>query len=155
MSGMKRLLVSMVLFATVCGVHADTAITAYGVYWDGDDSGRGAGLRYRQTFMAFLAAEARTGYVEFTDTNTEVIPTEVSVIARLPFMVSPYAGVGSGYYFVESDIAGLDDFSGGFIQLGVEATFLWIGAMAEIRYYEMEESYLDGPAYNVGLLLKW
>ena len=133
---------------------ADTSLTAYGVSWDGDDPGRGAGLRVRKTFLAFMAVEGRTGYVEFSDSNTELIPAEISVVGRIPFVISPYAGIGTGYYFVESDTPGKDDFSGGFAQLGVEASLLWFGAMAEIRYYEMEESYWDGTAYNLGLFLK-
>jgi len=155
MRGMKRLACWLVLFATMGGAYADTAITAYGIYWDGDDPGRGAGLRVRKTILAFLAAEGRAGYVEFTDSNTEIVPMEASVIVRMPFVVSPYAGVGAGHYFVNSDIPGFDDFNGGFVQLGVEASILWFGAMAEVRYYEMEEDYLDGAAYSVGLLLKF
>lgn len=155
MRGMKSLVCLLVLFVAAGGAYTDTTITAYGIYWDGDDPGRGAGLRVRKTVMAFLAAEGRTGYVEFTDSNAEVIPLEASIVARMPFVISPYAGVGVGHYLVDSDLSGVDDFSGGFAQLGVEASILWLGAMAEVRYYEMEESYLDGAVYSVGLILKF
>ncbi len=133
MIGYKAVLCLSLLFLTVGMVHADTSFTAYGVYWDADDPGRGAGLRVRKTFLAFMAVEGRSGYVEFTDSNTELIPAEISVVGRIPFVISPYAGIGTGYYFVDSDIPGQDDFSGGFAQLGVEASLLWFGVMAEVR----------------------
>ena len=151
-----RLLLLTVATALMAGsALADTSVTAYATYWDGDDSGRGAGLRLRKTVLAFAAVEGRAGYAEFTDSDTKVYPLEASIIGRLPFMISPYAGVGLGYYPVDSKIAGLDNCSGGFVQLGVEATFVWVGAMAEIRYYDMEEDYFDGTSACVGLLLKW
>jgi hypothetical protein len=84
-----------------------------------------------------------------------MIPLEVAVNARLPFFISPYAGVGAGYYVFNTDIAGLDDNPGYFAQLGIEATFLWFGAMAEVRYNDLDGTYFDGTSYNLGLLLKW
>lgn len=134
---------------------ADTSLSAYGTYWEADSSGRGAGLRLKKTVLGFGAVEARGGYVNFDDIETDMIPLDASINVRLPFMISPYAGVGAGYYFLDSDSGGMDDTSGFFAQVGVEATFLWIGALAEVRYYDLEENYFDGPSYNIGLLLKW
>lgn len=152
----SRWLVVMSLLISMVGcAFADTAISVYGTYWDGDDSGRGVGVRVKKTFLAFLVAEGRTGYYEFTGSDTELVPVDVAVSARLPFMISPYAGIGTGYYFASSDTYNLDNFAGGFVQVGVEATFVWIGALAEVRYYEMEEDAFDGPAYNIGLMLKF
>lgn len=151
----KALVITALLMSIIGGAHADTVLTAYGSYWEGDDSGRGVGIRLKKTVLAFLALEGRTGYYEFSGSDTEVIPADVAVSARLPFMISPYAGIGAGYYFADSSTYSLDNFSGSFVQVGVEATFVWIGALAEVRYYDMEEDAFDGPAYNVGLLLKW
>jgi hypothetical protein len=135
---------------------ADTSLTAYGTYWDGDDSGKGAGLRLKKTILAFGAVEGRGGYVDFNNTNTRVIPLDVSLNVRLPFMISPYAGIGAAYYYVSStDLPGTGDQTGYFGQIGVEATFVWIGAMAEVRFHDIEGSYFDGTSYNLGLLLKW
>ena len=103
----------------------------------------------------WAAVEGRGGYVEFSDTNTEVVPLDVSLNLRLPFFISPYAGVGAGYYLIDSDLPNADDESGYFAQLGVEVTFIWIGAMAEIRWHDIEGSYLDGTSANIGLLIKW
>jgi len=155
MKCMKTLIIVSFLISIIGYAHADTVFTAYGSYWEADDSGRGAGIRLKKTFLAFLAVEGRTGYYDFTGSDTEIIPLDVAVSARLPFMISPYAGVGAGYYFADSKTYNLDNFSGGFVQIGVEATFVWIGALAEVRYYDMEEDAFDGPAYSVGVLLKW
>jgi hypothetical protein len=134
---------------------ADTSLTAYGTYWDGDDTGKGAGLRLKKTILGFGAVEGRGGYVVFDDTKTDVIPLDVSLNLRLPFMISPYAGIGAGYYITSSDVPGMDNTTGYFGQLGVEATFVWIGAMAELRWHDIEGSYLDGTSFNLGLLVKW
>jgi hypothetical protein len=150
----KTLLVAIVL-GHALSVQADTSLSAYGTYWNGDENGRGGGLRLRKTILAFSALEARGGYVDFEEANAEIFPVEAAVSLRLPFLVSPYAGVGTGYYFIESDVPGLDDGNGYFVQAGVEITLLWFGAMAEIRYHDLEEDVFDGPAAHVGLLLKW
>jgi hypothetical protein len=155
---MKHRILLLILSAVLSAastLRADTSLTAYGTYWEGDDTGKGAGLRLKKTFLGFGAVEGRGGYVEFSDTNTEIYPLDVSINVRLPFMISPYAGIGTGYYYADSDLPGQDSISGYFGQLGVEATLLWFGAMAEVRFHDMEGSYFDGTSVNVGLLLKW
>ncbi len=154
---MKRTILSLLsaLAMMACPSLADTSITAYGTYWDAESSGTGAGLRLKKTFLGFGAAEVRGGYVNFDEIDVEMIPLDVSLNARLPFMISPYIGVGAGYYITNSDLPGFDNTAGYFGQIGIEITFIWIGAMAEIRYYDIEEAYFDSPAYNVGLLVKW
>jgi len=149
------LLTLTAVLAITSTLRADTSLTAYGTYWEGDDTGKGGGLRLKKTFLGFGAVEGRGGYVEFSDTNTEVYPLDVSINARLPFMISPYAGIGAGYYYTSSDLPGLDNSSGYFGQIGVEATFLWFGAMAEVRFHDLDGSYFDGRSVNVGLLVKW
>ena len=139
----------------LASTRADTSLTAYGTYWDGDDIGKGAGLRLKKTILGFGAVEGRGGYVVFDDTKTDIIPLDVSINLRLPFMISPYAGIGAGYYVTSSDVPGMDNTTGYFGQLGVEATFVWIGAMAELRWHDIEGSYLDGTSFNLGLLVKW
>lgn len=155
---MKKSLIGLLtVVSTLLSIaaHADTSLTAYGTYWDAEDSGKGGGLRLKKTFLGFGAVEGRGGYVSFDNTNTEVVPLDISLNARLPFMISPYVGVGAGYYLISSDLPDADNVSGYFGQIGVEATFIWIGAMAELRWYDIEGSYLDGTAVNVGLLFKW
>ncbi len=135
---------------------ADTSVTAYGTYWDGEDPGKGAGLRLKKTILGFGAIEGRGGYVTFDDTKTDIIPLDFSLNLRLPFMISPYAGIGASYNITQSDTPSLDtNTTGYFGQIGVEATFLLVGAMAEIRWNDVEGSYFDGTSLNLGLLVKW
>ena len=135
---------------------ADTSVTAYGTYWDGDDVGKGAGLRLKKTILGFGAVEGRGGYVTFNDTKTDLIPLDLSLNLRLPFMISPYAGIGASYNITSSDTPSLDSNTTGYFgQIGVEATFVLVGAMAEIRWNEFEGSYFDGTSFNLGLLFKW
>ena len=152
---MKRICLTLAATLVAAALHADTSLTGYGTWWDGDEEGYGAGLRLKRTFLAFGAVEARGGMVAFDDSDTDMYPLDVSVNVRLPFIVSPYAGVGAGYYFFDSPLDGLDDGSGIFGQVGVEFTFLVVGAMAEVRYHDAEADYLDGTSVNVGLLVKW
>lgn len=154
---MKRTLLTLLsaMALMACSSLADTSLTAYGTYWDADSEGTGGGLRLKKTILAFAAADIRGGYVNFSDINTEAIPVEASINARLPFIISPYVGVGAGYYFLNSDQSDTDNAAGYFAQLGVEATFLWFGAMAEVRYHDLDVDYLDGTSVNLGLLLKW
>lgn len=152
---MKRFGLIIAATLAAASLHADTSLTGYGTWWDGDDEGYGGGLRLKKTILGFGAVEGRGGYVNFDDTDTDVYPLDVSVNVRLPFLVSPYAGVGVGYYFIDSPVSALDDGSNYFGQIGVEFTFLLVGAMAEVRYHDAEADYLDGTSVNVGLLLKW
>ena len=151
----RLLLILATALSVAATLHADTSLTAYGTYWEGDDTGKGGGLRLKKTFLGFGAVEGRGGYVEFSNTNTEIYPLDISINARLPFIISPYAGIGAGYYYTRSDRAELDNISGYFGQIGVEATLVWFGAMAEIRFHDLEGSYFDGRSVNIGLLLKW
>lgn len=131
-----------------------TTLTAYGTYWDQKtDPAYGAGLRLSKSLIDILYVDARGGYVKTDDTQTEMIPLEASLNIGLPGMITPYAGLGAGYYFVDSKVA--DDVGGYFAQLGVEFIFTKIGALAELRYLDLEGSQFDGVALNVGVLWKF
>ena len=71
---MKRMQIVLVLLlcAMAGTLYADTSYTVYGTYWEGDDSGRGAGVRVRKTLLAFLSVEGHAGYCEFTDSDTQL-----------------------------------------------------------------------------------
>jgi opacity protein-like surface antigen len=154
------LLMALSLCAFAPAVRAgDTSLTGYATYWEGqDDSGVGGGLRLKRTFLGFGAAELRGGYVRFDNGNESsepsVIPLEVAANVRLPFFISPYLGVGAGYYFT-SDVPDINDGAGYFVQAGVEFTLFVVGAMAEVRWQEIDGDYLDGMSANLGILIKW
>lgn len=162
---MKKLVRSLALVAlTLCvfAPHAqagDTSLTGYATYWEGDDdSGVGGGLRLKRTFLGFGSAELRGGYVSFDNGDASgdpsMIPLEVAANVRLPFFISPYLGVGAGYYFT-SDVPNINDGTGYFVQAGVEFTLFVVGAMAEVRWHDIDGDYLDGMSANLGILIKW
>jgi hypothetical protein len=82
-----------------------------------------------------------------------MVPLEVAFNIGLPGPISPYAGVGVGYYLIDNPV--IDDASGYFGQIGIEFTIVKIGAMAELRYLDLEGTYFDDLALNVGILLKF
>lgn len=156
---MRTLLLSLTcFFLCVTSAPAASSLAAYGSYWDAKDDGNGIGIRYRQTFAGFVGVEGRGGYVEFDDTDTKAYPLDASVNLRLPFMISPYFGVGLGYLPVSSSVPSFDNETGSFAQLGIEVSIVWIGAMAEVRWHDISGKtgdYLDGNSYQLGVFLKW
>lgn len=130
-----------------------TTLTAYGSYWNHTEDAYGAGLKVSKSLIDILYLDGRAGYSTTDSSDVEVIPLEVSLNIGLPGMITPYAGIGGGYYVVDSDL--IDDLGGYFGQVGIEFIFTKIGALAELRYLDLEGSYLDGVALNVGVLWKF
>ena len=125
----------------------------YGTYWNADESGYGAGLKLNKSLFDILYIDGRGGYVSFDSGKVEVIPLEASLNIGLPGPITPYAGVGVGYYLI--DAPGAEDLSGQFGQIGIEFTILKLGVMAELRYLELEKSYFDGLSANAGIMWKF
>jgi len=132
----------------------ETSLAGYATYWDGSSEGLGGGIKVRQKFLAFLAADVRASYVDFSDIETSVIPLEATLMVGIPFFIEPYAGLGVGYYFVDSDQA-IDDGAGVYGVLGLQLNLWVVGAFAEVRYNETEEDLMDGMSGNLGLMVKW
>ena len=129
-------------------------ITAYGTYWDGEEPGYGLGLKYSKSLIDIVSVDGRGGYIMFDDlVDTTMVPLEVAFNIGLPGPISPYAGVGVGYYLIDHPV--VDDASGYFGQIGIEFTIVKIGAMAELRYLDLEGTYFDDLALNVGILFKF
>jgi outer membrane protein W len=82
-----------------------------------------------------------------------MIPLEVSFNLGLPGFITPYAGVGMGYYFIDNP--DIDDATGYFGQVGVEFSIVKIGVMVELRYMDIEGEYFDDLALNAGILLRF
>ena len=158
---MKRSMIVLSISTILClagTAHAlETSLAGYATYWNADRAGDGVGvgLRLQKVLVGMLAADASGGYVDFTNSDTQIIPLEASLKLSLPLFISPYAGVGAGYYVVDSDIPGYDDSAGYFGTLGLEFKILAVGAFAEVRYVDIEERFLDGTSANIGLLVKW
>ena len=143
----------------------ETSLAGFLTYWDGTDSsgqsidGTGGGVKLRKKLLGVLAGDVRASYVRFSDAETSVMPLEAAIMVGIPFILEPYAGVGVGYYFVDSDLK-YDSGAGGFGVLGVQFNMFVVGAMAEVRYNKVDvslgdEYLLDGLSANVGLSFKW
>lgn len=129
----------------------DGSTTLYGTYWNADDSGYGAGIRLNKSILDTLYIDGRGGYVEFDQGDVKMIPLEASLNLYFPGPVSPFIGAGAGYYLI--DHQSLDNRGGFFGQAGLEVKVWIIGAMAELRYMELEDDYFDGLSLNIGIVL--
>ena len=156
MGKMKRCIFAVTICLLAGGALAvgDDRLTAYGTYWNGDKNGYGLGLKYSKSLIDLVFFEGRGGYVAFDDAvDTTVIPLEAGFNLALPGVITPYAGVGLGYYFIDNPW--IDNTSGYFVQAGVEFTISKIGVMAELRYHDLEEKYMDGVSLNGGIILNF
>ncbi len=144
----------------------ETSLTGYATYWDGTTrfgksvDGIGGGIKLRQKMLGVLSWDVRAGYVNFDDIDTKVIPIEGAIVVGIPFLIEPYAGIGGGYYIVDSDRSLYDDAPGVFGVAGLQLNLFVVGVMAEVRYNRVDmtandESLLDGLSANAGIVFKW
>jgi|GEM_PF-1457676 len=148
---------TLLLISLVTVVSADTSLTAFSSRWDTDNAGEGDGYggRFKTTFLAVGAVEARGSVIEMDDEDTTLYPFDFSLNVRIPFIISPYAGVGVGYTLVDSSSRNRDDMTTLHAHVGLEATFIWFGVMAEVRVQDAEDDDFDGTNYNLGVLFTW
>ncbi len=140
----------------------ETSLAGFATYWDGNKDGAsggnadglGGGVKLRKKFLGFLSADIRASYIDFNDINTSVIPVEGTLMVGIPFFIEPYAGIGAGYFFFDSDLP-IDDGTGVYGVLGLQLNLWVVGAFAELRYTEAEAALLDGTSANLGLMVKW
>jgi hypothetical protein len=158
---MKKQVTMMVMAALVLvgtsevAYGGETSLAGYLTYWDGSVDGVGGGIKLRKKFLAFLSADVRASYVDFSNLNTSVVPLEATLMVGFPFFIEPYAGLGASYYIFDTDLPGIDDGVGGYGVLGLQFNLWVVGAMAELRWNEAEEDLMDGMSANLGLMVKW
>ncbi len=133
----------------------ETSLAGYLTYWDGSADGVGGGVKVRKKFLGFFSADVRASYVDFSNLDTSVVPLEATLMIGFPFVVEPYVGLGASYYIFDTNIPGLDNGAGGYGVLGVQFNLWVVGAMAELRWNEAEETLMDGMSANLGLMVKW
>ena len=147
----------------------------YGSYWDSDDLDEGIGGGAKVTFDVtnVLALDLRASYINFDELEMNVVPLEGSLQIGIPFgeAISPYGGIGMGYYFFDADEADVDDEVGFFALGGLELHLReGVSLFGEIRYFVLEadvkdaldevedlddELSFDGYGVNFGLSLDW
>jgi len=150
---LARVAVGVLTGFLACTAHAviGGSTTLYGTYWNGDETGYGAGLRLNKSLLDMLYIDGRGGYVEFDQGEVKMIPLEAALNLYFPGPVSPFIGAGAGYYIIDN--SSLDNRGGYFGQAGLEIKVWVIGAMAELRYMDLEDDYFDGLSINVGIVL--
>ncbi len=132
----------------------ETSVAGYATYWDGSVEGLGGGVKVRKKLLEFLSADVRMSYVDFSDADTSILPMEATLMVGIPFVVEPYAGLGVGYYLAKnSDL--IDNGAEGYAVLGLQLNLFVVGAFAEVRWNETEETFLTGMSGNLGLIVKW
>jgi hypothetical protein len=133
----------------------ETSLAGYATYWDGSVEGVGGGVKLRKKFLGFFSADVRASYVDFSNADTTVVPLEATFMVGIPFVLEPYVGIGASYYIMDSKALDLDNSTGYYGVLGVQFNLFVVGALAEIRYNEGEEGFMNGTSANLGLMLKW
>ncbi|WFB36882.1 hypothetical protein P3T73_03785 [Kiritimatiellota bacterium B12222] len=154
---MKKLYLLTIFLLCSLPLIADSSLSAYASYMNTDSAGEGSGYggRLKSTFLSVGSIEIHGGNVEMDDSDTTLYPFDISLNLRLPFMISPYAGVGVGYTLVDSTRPSYEDMKTLYAQLGLEITFVWFGLMAEVRAQDAENNDFDGVTGNIGIMLKW
>jgi len=148
---MKRLLLLLGFIAV--GLSSANAqfigleVGAYGSYWKPKDldKGYGGGVVARGQLFEFFGIDGRVGYFSFDDPSVEMIPVEVTALLRFPFpLISPFAGVGGGYYQFSGEKGfSLDDETGWFGTAGVDLTLGDLRVFLEWRYQFLEATVKD------------
>ena len=156
---MKKSMIVLLAIATIGLVaqnsHAlgETGVTAYGTYWDGEEVGHGVGVKLSQSLLDILYLDGRAGYVNFDTVDSDMVPLEVTLNLGFPGLISPYVGIGAGYYYIDSPY--LTDKVGCIGQIGIELSIVKVGVMAELRYHDLEGTELDDLSANIGILFRF
>jgi hypothetical protein len=172
---MKKFLIAatLLLFLTT-PVWAGFEHSIFASYIDSKDigSGWGAGLKTEFNLFDLLGIDTRISYVEFDAGSTYMIPLEASLVLNIPLAdqrFNPYAGVGVGFYIMDSKIANLDDPVGYYPFLGLKAGIEHLAFMGEVRWLGLEASAtntinelsgkskakVDGLGVNLGIVIRW
>jgi opacity protein-like surface antigen len=157
-----------------CSHGRGVELGAFGTSLDADDFGQGygGGVKLELNPLDRISVDARAGYINFDDTNVDMIPLEAAALLNFPMLgerIVPYAGAGVGYYFFEGNGADLDDDVGFFPLVGLEVGLQRLSVMAEARWLFLQadverakaelanitKANVDGLGINVGFLYRF
>lgn len=125
---LARALVLACLFMVPLFARAENmSLGAFGTYHKFDDWGEnwGAGAKWRLDFAKYLGVDVRGSWIRLEDLRADLVPVEVTLLAQLPLPdgVTPYIGIGGGYYFFLGDESAAEDNAGFYPLVGVELAF--------------------------------
>jgi len=168
------LLAAFSLAGSGCMTGSGLEMGLYGSSMDADDlgTGYGGGAKVELNPIDIVSVDGRAGWTRFSDTDIDMFPLEAAGLLNLPILfehIVPYAGAGIGYYMFNGDGGDLDDEVGYFPLIGLEIGLHSLSLLAEARYVFLETDVrngqgpltgvdkvrLDGPAVNVGLLIRF
>ena len=113
--------------------------------------------------LDWFSADLRAGYLRADDESLDIIPIEGVAMFRIPNMdvVEPYAGIGVGHYFLESDDISTDDPQAVFPLVGLDIrlpeTKLRIFGEARFMFFDdsvssdLPDSDMNGLGANLGV----
>ena len=153
-------LLACLVLAFCLPLSAQAGLGAYFSYWDsGDmDTGFGFGGKYSMPVFAMVHAEARGGYLNYSDTSASLVPLEVGAGVDIAML---YATLGVGYYVWSIDGASGSDEFGSWIQGGAKMGLGGVAIFGGIKYtststkVEGNDRNADGWGINAGVLLMW
>jgi len=125
----------------------------YATWWDADrlDDGAGFGISTDYRLLGIFFVEGNAAYVDFD--QGWIVPLEASLNVKLPLPLTPYFGVGAGYYLADHDR--VDSSWGTHMKLGGMFQLFGVGIFGEARFVDLEENALDGNTYLLGVNWKF
>lgn len=110
----------------------------------------------------WFSADLRAGYLRADDESLDIIPIEAVAMFRAFNLdtVEPYAGIGVGYYFMDSDDISTDDSQAVFPLVGMDLRLpeTKLRIFGEVRYMFFDDdisddidSSMDGLGANLGV----
>jgi hypothetical protein len=155
---MTRRLRNLALGLLLLGVPSSAhALALYGSWWDLGDLEEGIGLGAKQKVFKFTAVsiEARAGWLDLSDADTDLVPLEADVLVDVGIF---YGGGGMGYYLIGSET---EDTIGYFGVAGAGFSLMGLGVFGEAKYTSIDAEAggrdldADGFGVNAGVYLGW
>lgn len=113
--------------------------------------------------LEWFSADLRAGYLRADDESMDIIPLEGVAMFRVPNLdvIEPYAGVGVGHYFLESDDIETEDPQAVFPLIGADLRLpeTKLRIFGEVRYMffdgsvsdDLPSSDMNGLGANLGI----
>ncbi len=168
------LLAALAVVGSGCSHGRGVELGVFGTSLDADDFGQGygGGVKLELNPLDRVSMDVRASYVDFSDTNVDMIPLEAAGLLNFPMLgerIVPYVGAGVGYYWFDGNGADIDNNVGFFPLAGLEIGLQRLSVMAEARWLFLQadvdrakaelanitKANVDGIGINVGVLYRF